>query len=140
VTKSVLELVPAPAGLTNVTGPPHPTLLGYDPAAPAHALAALLGAAENQPGLLARPTFRYDLVDVARQVGANLFVPLYDDLISVWNASGANASVVRAAGARMSALLHDIDTILATDENFLTSSWISKAKYIARPMTSLTRR
>jgi alpha-N-acetylglucosaminidase len=138
VIKSAFELVPAPAGLTNRTGH-HPTLLTYDPAAPAYALAALLGATEHQPGLLAHAAFHYDLVDVARQVGANLFVPLYDDLISAWNASATNASAVRAAAARITALLQDIDNILATDKNFLTSSWISKAKYVSRPMPSFTR-
>jgi alpha-N-acetylglucosaminidase len=127
VIKSVFELVPDIEGINNRTGH-HPTLLTYDPADVVRAWGTLLEAVSVDPSLLRSKTFHYDFVDVTRQVLANLFIPIYDDMISTWNSSYADRKTVASIGGQLTDLLTDVDRILATDENFLLCNWISAAK------------
>ena len=126
--KSIYELAPAASGLTG-RGGHHPTTIPYDTNTTiVPALNDLLRAARQQPLLPAVPEFKYDVVDLARQLLSNRFIDLYNTLIGTWNATAANASAVRAAGAPLLVLLDDLDELLWTNEHFLVSSWIGAAR------------
>ncbi|GAW27231.1 hypothetical protein SAMD00023353_9000060 [Rosellinia necatrix] len=146
VPKAILELAPAASGLLNRTGH-HPTLLGYDPAVVAAAWRRLYAAGRAAPALFADPAFRYDLVDLTRQVLANAFTPLYERLIAAYyhapaastatavdqqqqqqEQHSARAKAIRAHGERLVALLLALDGVLATNEHFRLSTWIDAAR------------
>lgn len=67
-----------------------------------------------------------DVVEVTRQLLANRFIDVYTILVHAFNSS--TAAVVSSTGKTLLELLHDIDTLLATDENHLLSSWIADAR------------
>ncbi|KAH9926415.1 alpha-N-acetylglucosaminidase [Fomitopsis serialis] len=129
--KSILELEPATSGLTGRTGH-HPTAIPYDTNTTiVPALQSLAQAATENPALLDVPEFVYDLVDTARQLLANRFIDAYNALVSAYSAGGASAASVTAAGAPLLAILHDLDTLLWTDANFLLPTWLASARSIA---------
>ena len=70
--------------------------------------------------------FRYDLVDVGRQVVSNLFFDLY----SLAQAAFArrDAKSFSALADRMTALIADWDSLLLTHEAFLFGAWIRDAR------------
>ena len=72
-------------GLINRTGH-HGTALFYDPKQVSAAWQYLLNATILNPALLDIPTFHNDMVDVTRQVFANAFITLYNELILSWSA------------------------------------------------------
>jgi alpha-N-acetylglucosaminidase len=83
----------------------------------------LLGAS----GALAQvDTYRYDLVDVARQALADLSVPVYAEVAASYR-SGDRVRF-RAAKARFMDLGSDLDTLLATRREFLLGRWLADAR------------
>ncbi|KAI0789468.1 alpha-N-acetylglucosaminidase [Abortiporus biennis] len=125
--KSILELSPSLTGLVNRTGH-HPTLVPYDTNTTiVPALKLILQAANKSPSLKNIPEFRYDTVDITRQLLANRFIDLYQNLLSIYNTS-ASSTAISKAGSPLINLLHDLDDLLSTNENFLLSTWISDAK------------
>lgn len=95
----------------------------YDVGAVWAAWADLLAAAGE---LGQRETFRYDLVDVARQALADLSVPLHRDVVAAWR-SGDRARYA-AARDRFLALGADLDTLLVTRREFLLGPWLADAR------------
>ena len=106
----------------------HPTIIPYDTNTTVLAAAKLLlNASDADPSLQNVPEFKYDIVDVTRQVLANRFIDLYINLLVVFNSS-TSSSDVSAAGASLVSLIDDLDELLYTDENFLLSTWIEDAR------------
>ncbi|EIW77482.1 glycoside hydrolase family 89 protein [Coniophora puteana RWD-64-598 SS2] len=126
--KSILELEPALSGLVNVTGH-HPTHVFYDTNTTiVPALQQLVQAGHSTPSLLAIPEYRYDLVDLTRQLLVNRFIDLYADLLAVYNTTSASSASVSAAGQPMLELVADLDKVLMTNENFQLSRWTDAAR------------
>lgn len=92
----------------------------------------LLQASDVAPHLRKVPEFKYDLVDVTRQLLVNRFIDLYLDLLNVYSSSSTSSNDVSVTGSRLVRLVDDLDRLLYTDENFLLSTWISDAQQWAR--------
>ena len=71
-------------------------------------------------------TYRYDVVDVARQALADLSVPIYAEVAAAYKSGDRQRS--GAAKARFMDLSVDLDTLLATRKKFLLGGWISDAR------------
>lgn len=128
VPVSVYQVEPNVTGLYNMTTG-KPTALHYDPAALLPAWGLLLGAAAEQPRLWSEPGFRLDAVDVSRQVLSNAFDGLYLDVVSAFAAPRRPAAAdVARRGARMLALLDDLDALLATQAHFTLRRWLDAAR------------
>ncbi|KAI1798111.1 alpha-N-acetylglucosaminidase [Ganoderma leucocontextum] len=131
-SRSIFELPPGLTGLANLTGI-FPTRIPYDTNTTVLPAAKhLLAAHQQNPQLASIPEFPHDVVDVTRQLLSNRFIDYYTALVIAYNATGATAASVTAAGAPLLTLLDDIDALLATNENFLLSAWIADAKRWAR--------
>ncbi|MTD43627.1 hypothetical protein GKE82_04735 [Conexibacter sp. W3-3-2] len=118
------SLLNARPSLTAVrSGSAAPNVLQYDPAELEGAWRRLLAAA---PRLARTATYRYDLVDVTRQVLANRARVLLPRL------NAAYAARDRAAFDRLSAayleLLDLQERLLATSDGFLLGPWIAAAR------------
>ena len=106
----------------------HPTIVPYDTNTTVLTAAKLLlNASDMDPSLRNVPEFKYDVVDVTRQVLVNRFIDLYTNLIAVYNSSSSPGDV-STAGAKLVGLVSDLDELLYTDENFLLSTWIQDAR------------
>ncbi|KAH8094672.1 alpha-N-acetylglucosaminidase [Cristinia sonorae] len=133
--KSILELTPATSGLVNRTGH-HPTLIPYDTdtsIVPAFQL--LLNASSQNPALRTNPEFLNDIVDISRQLLANRFIDAYLSLIATWNSTTTTARSLTLAGETLLDILGDLDAVLATNPNFLVSTWIHDARQWASTTT-----
>lgn len=96
-------------------------------------------ASRAQPSLYDNPAFAYDFVDLTRQYLANTFITLYTNFTTIYattrNATTLNSTTptnattasIRAAGAPLLTLLSSLDSILATNPNFLLSTWLDSA-------------
>ena len=73
-------------------------------------------------------TFRYDLVNVGREVLAQLSTPLSKNFADAFSASSLNASLLSLTGYLYIELLKDFDTLVATDSAFLLGPWLETAK------------
>lgn len=70
--------------------------------------------------------YRYDLVDVGRQVMSNLFLDLFSLLKAANDRADANSFA--SVGAVMLRLLADWDTLLNTHDSYLLGRWIADAR------------
>lgn len=95
----------------------------YDPRILAAALDSLLAAA---PALGASDAYRYDVVNLTRQVLGQLAVPLVDSLREAFTRRDRPA--LTRAEARVTGLLGDLDTLVGTRPEFLLGRWIADAK------------
>lgn len=75
------------------------------------------------------PVYLYDVVNTGRQVLGNYFAVLRDGFTKSYNEY--NTDAVQQYGKQMLALLSDMDTLLATNQNFLLGSWIADAEKMA---------
>lgn len=75
------------------------------------------------------PTYRYDLVDLTRQVLAKLSNQVYWDAIKAYRQNDVDELTLQAQ--KFTELIRDLDTLLATDENFLLGTWLETAKKLA---------
>jgi hypothetical protein len=71
-------------------------------------------------------TYRFDLVNVARQTLADHAGRLHRDLLKAWRAK--NAAQLETAAARFLGLIADLDRLLATREEFLLGPWLEDAR------------
>ncbi|KAF7591021.1 hypothetical protein BBP40_002039 [Aspergillus hancockii] len=127
VTKSIFELSPDVEGLVGRTGHyPTATTVTYDPVVLTDVWGLFLNATKVDPGLWQDPVFRFDFVDVTRQVMGNAFVWIYSDLVQSWN-SRSGTTDTRTKGRELLEFLNAIDRILSCDRNFSLSSWIAGA-------------
>ncbi|WP_253810067.1 alpha-N-acetylglucosaminidase C-terminal domain-containing protein [Hydrotalea flava] len=75
------------------------------------------------------PVYLYDVVNTGRQVLGNYFAVLRDGFTKSYNEH--NTDAVQQYGKQMLALLSDMDTLLATNQNCLLGSWIADAEKMA---------
>ena len=71
-------------------------------------------------------TFRYDLVDVARQGLSDLSLPLYGEVVAAYRSGDRQR--FETAKARFVALIRDLDSLLGTRREFLLGRWIADAR------------
>jgi hypothetical protein len=84
------------------------------------------------PGMAATlEPFRYDLVNLGREVLAQLSVPLSQNFSDAMASANPDSSVIAQTGALYVALLDDIDALVGTDPAFLLGSWIGLARALA---------
>lgn len=74
-------------------------------------------------------TFRYDLVDLTRQVLGKLANQVYLDVLAAYHGNDANRLALQSQ--KFLELIEDIDTLLASDDNFLLGTWLESAKSLA---------
>lgn len=92
------------------------------------ALQLLWDSQKSNPSLKNVPEFAFDLVMLSRQFLANSFTTLYVNLVDVYNTASSTSADVAQAGQPLLDLLHDLDTLLFTNEHYLLSIWIADAK------------
>ena len=73
-------------------------------------------------------TFRYDLVNLGRELLAQLTTPAALNFSAALEAVPLDAGVVAASGAFYAELLRDIDTLVATESAFLLGPWLEMAR------------
>ena len=87
---------------------------------------ALLAAAPAvQPGL---ETFRYDLINLGRELLAQLSTPTSQNFSDAFEAATLDAARLRATGGAYVELLADADALVATDSAFLIGPVIAAAR------------
>lgn len=74
-------------------------------------------------------TYRYDLVDLTRQVLSKLANQVYLDVIYAFQHKDAEA--LKSHSQKFEQLITDIDELLASDDNFLLGTWLESAKKLA---------
>jgi len=89
----------------------------------AEAWRRLLGAADEL-GEVA--TYRFDLVNVARQVLSNHAAEVHGEVAAAWREEDLDG--FRAAAERYRQLIRDLDELLATRREFLLGRWLEDAK------------
>ncbi|KAG9458243.1 hypothetical protein H6P81_002751 [Aristolochia fimbriata] len=90
------------------------------------ALQLFLDAGENLFGSL---TYRYDLVDLSRQVLSKVANQVYLDALNAYR--HRNAKMLSVHSQKFLELIMDIDTLLASDGNFLLGTWLESAKKLS---------
>ena len=81
------------------------------------------------PALGHKDTYRYDLVDLARQCLVDLSIPLQHDIAVAYQQT--NSAALKVASQRFLDLADDLDTLLATRKEFLLGAWLEDAKHWA---------
>ncbi|EMD32578.1 glycoside hydrolase family 89 protein [Gelatoporia subvermispora B] len=129
--KNIYELEPVLTGLVNRTGI-LPTVIPYDTNSTiVPALQLLVKAKAQNAALSTVPEFVHDVVDVSRQLLSNRFIDAYTALIDTYNNTNVTSDAVIRAGQPLMTILSQLDALLATNENFLLSSWIAQARNLS---------
>jgi len=76
--------------------------------------------------LSAEDTYRFDLVNITRQVLNDLAAGLYKQIVDAYQAGDRQRLV--AAGGKLQELIRDMDTLLATRREFMLGPWLADAK------------
>lgn len=97
-----------------------------------NALRLFLDAGNDLSGSL---TYRYDLVDLTRQVMSKLANQVYVDAVTAFQRRDAKAYGLNSK--KFVQLIKDIDVLLASDDNFLLGTWLESAKKLATNPTEL---
>ncbi len=95
----------------------------YEPARVWDAWERLLAASADLAPL---DTYRYDLVDVARQGLADLSLPVYAEVTAAYRSGDSRR--FGAAKARFIELIGDLDTLVGTRREFLLGRWLVDAR------------
>ncbi|KAJ1697639.1 hypothetical protein LUZ63_006151 [Rhynchospora breviuscula] len=98
-----------------------------------NALKLFLDAGSSMSGSL---TFRYDVVDLTRQALSKLANQVYLDALTAYGANNLNTLTLHSQ--KFLGIIKDLDTLLASDDNFLLGTWLEDAKSLA--MTSSERK
>lgn len=98
----------------------------YDPQQVLEAWGLLIGCSASFGKL---SSFRYDLVDVGRQVLSKLSTSYYKDVKSAFE--NRNLTALSNASAALLEILDDLESLLATDYGFLAGPWIDGARNLA---------
>ncbi|XP_015690916.2 alpha-N-acetylglucosaminidase [Oryza brachyantha] len=106
-------------------GLPHPHLW-YPTKDAIKALELFLNAGNDLSKSL---TYRYDLVDLTRQALSKLANEVYIDAMNAYQKKDSNG--LRFHMKKFLKLITDIDTLLASDDNFLLGPWLESAKSLA---------
>jgi alpha-N-acetylglucosaminidase len=86
----------------------------------------LISASEDVDPTL--ETFRYDLVNVGREVLAQLSTPLSNNFSDAFSAKVLDTTLLRRTGGLYVQLLKDVDALVATDSAFQLGPWLESAK------------
>ena len=116
-TRSISALTAAPTLAHGAWATP------YDPTRLADAWRDLLQAADE---FAAVDTFRFDLVNVARQTLADHADGVHSHLVKAWRAK--DAARFAQASQRFLELISDLDELLSTREEFLLGAWLADAR------------
>ncbi len=81
--------------------------------------------------LRALEPFRYDLVNLGREVLAQLSVPLSQNFSDALGVVPLAAATLARTGSAYLALLHDLDALLGTDPAFMLGPWLAMARALA---------
>jgi alpha-N-acetylglucosaminidase len=135
VPKSIIDIQPSLWNLANVAGT-HGTTINYQPSVLVRAWQLMYQTAKTEPALWSNPAYQYDMVDVTRQVMDNAFIPMYSDLIDLYNSSKSTQPEFAEQGKKVIQLLTDLDSVLLTNRNFRLSTWIDSARAWAHGNTS----
>ncbi|KAM3860076.1 alpha-N-acetylglucosaminidase [Diretmus argenteus] len=100
------------------------TDLWYDPADLFKAWKLIMEAA---PPLASKETFRYDLVDVTRQVLQVLTSAFYLDIAEAFQ-NQKLPELLTAGGVLVYDLLPELNRLLSSDRNFLLGTWLEQAQ------------
>jgi alpha-N-acetylglucosaminidase len=76
-------------------------------------------------------TFRYDLVNLGREVLAVLTIPFSMDFAAAYNAKHIDAARIKSSSDKYLKTLNDLDELLATDTAFQVGGWIEQARNLA---------
>lgn len=74
------------------------------------------------------PPFRYDLVNVGREMLAQLATPVSMNYSDAIHAKTLDAQLIQQTGQLYVDLLTDVDALVATDPGFLLGSWLEMAR------------
>ncbi|KAI8024740.1 Alpha-N-acetylglucosaminidase [Camellia lanceoleosa] len=91
-----------------------------------NALKLFLDAGSDLNGSL---TYRYDLVDLTRQVLSKLANQVYLDAVTAFRDD--DGKTLSSQSHKFKQLIKDIDKLLAADDNFLLGTWLESAKKLA---------
>ncbi|XP_070563330.1 alpha-N-acetylglucosaminidase-like isoform X2 [Ptychodera flava] len=95
-----------------------------------------LNATKEKVSLQNSETFRYDLIDVTRQVLQDCaYCAFYKKLLKHW--SDRDAEGVRQEGDNLLQLIDDMDLILSSNEHYLLGKWIKSAQALATNQTEM---
>jgi hypothetical protein len=106
-------------------------------AAPAVAAANSITPASQKFGHYPK-TFTYDLVDIGREVLAQLTIPMAKDFMRARDPEDPDAAMVNRTGNVYEALLLDLDGLLATDTAFMLGPWLASARVLGGNATDCT--
>ncbi|KAJ4763014.1 Alpha-N-acetylglucosaminidase [Rhynchospora pubera] len=98
-----------------------------------NALKFFVDAGSSMSGSL---TFRYDLVDLTRQALSKLANQAYLDALTAYGVNNLNTFTFHSQ--KFLGIIKDLDTLLASDDNFLLGTWLEDAKNLA--MTTSERK
>lgn len=104
----------------------HPQHMWYSPQAAAEALQYLLASADALS--LSKP-YRYDVVDLTRQVLSKLANQLHSEIMEEYNLS--NFEKMDNSSRLLLELISDMDELLGASEEFLLGPWLESAKALA---------
>lgn len=99
----------------------------YEPAALFKAWKLMMEAA---PSLMSKETFRYDLVDVTRQVLQVLTTSFYREIAAAFR-NHKLPELLTAGGVLVHDLLPELERLLSSDRNFLLGTWLERARSLA---------
>ncbi|XP_061667165.1 alpha-N-acetylglucosaminidase isoform X3 [Syngnathoides biaculeatus] len=85
---------------------------------------------EVSPSLMSKETFRYDLVDVTREVLQVLTTSFYLDITDAFHKQKLPELLI-SAGVLIYDLLPELNRLLCSDRNFLLGKWLEQAKSLA---------
>ena len=80
-------------------------------------------------------TFRYDLINLGREVLAQLSTPVSLNFTAATSAKTLDPHAVTRTGDLLVTLFDDLDTLVATHEAFLLGPWIEAARGWAQQQT-----
>uniref|UniRef100_A0A3P9L627 Alpha-N-acetylglucosaminidase n=1 Tax=Oryzias latipes TaxID=8090 RepID=A0A3P9L627_ORYLA len=103
------------------------TGLWYDPADLLETWRLFMEAA---PSLMSKETFRYDLVDVTRQVLQDLTAYFYQDIKDAFH-SKKMPELLTSGGVLIYDLFPELNRLLNSDRNFLLGTWLEQAQSFA---------
>ncbi|KAB1224852.1 Alpha-N-acetylglucosaminidase [Morella rubra] len=92
-----------------------------------NALHLFLDGGNNLSGSM---TYRYDLVDLTRQVLSKLANQVYLDAVTAFRQKDVKALDLHSQ--KFIELVKDIDILLASDDNFLLGTWLKSANKLAK--------
>lgn len=108
---------------SNNTGGAINTKFHYDPKDLVKAWEHLISSADALKG---RDGYRYDLVDLTRQVLADYALTLHAEVSEKY--SSRDIAGFKDASTKFISLIEDMDTLLATRDEFLLGKWLEEAK------------